>query len=435
MAEITEYVDLTVVINTAAPGIPNFGALGLLANSESADAGLFTLAATPAGIAAYVSTYSGETDDIGYKMLSTIVAQTPHVDKVQFFNTQSAVTDSETITPIGPFDEGKVYSLTVNGTSISHVCSATADATEVATALHTAANALTGVDSTDNVGSFTLDGTTADDNVFLDNVDSRLFTIAVGDSSAGDLSDLADSAVGQGADFYGLLVDVQDDTSLVDIAAWAETNKKLVFLRTKDVDVLTGAGVLDTLFSAGYHRTALFFSTDDDNRLDAASISRFLATDVGQSDVQFKFHPGVTFDKLSQSQFDAIKAKNGITYTDTSGVVFTDNGVAVSGRPLALTRNVDWLDARIKQAVLTELVNSEIVIMSSEGINQIENAIREVMLEAERKSVILPGWEVVAPKLSEISTTNQNNGIMTGFSFSATTAKGTRKVEISGTLV
>ncbi len=432
MAEITEYVPMTITVNTASPGAPNFGALALFANSETADAGLATLAATPAGILAYVSSLSGETDDIGYKKLSTIVAQSPHVDEVQFFNTKNALTDAVTLTPVGPFTEGKVYSHAINGTVIEATCGAASTATTISTALHTLADALTGVTSVDNTGSYTLSGATADDNVFLDNVDFEQFTVDVGDSSAGDFSDLLDAGVNAGADFYGLIVDVKDDTSIADIAAWAETNKKLAFLRTNDKDAATGAGVLATLQAAGYHRTALIVSGDDDNPLDAAIAGRFLATDPGKSDVQFKNHPSVTVDNFSVSQFNAIKAKNGITYTSTKGVSFTDNGVAVSGRPLALTRNIDWFEARMQQAVLTELVNSEIVLISSEGIAQMEKVIRGVMAEAERKSVILPGWTVTAPKLSEISTTDQNNGFMSGFTFSAVAAKGTRKVGIDG---
>lgn len=432
MAEITEYVQSTIVIKDASPGIPNFGALLLLANSDDGDAGLHLISATPAGIGAWVDTYGGDTNDIGYKMLDTIVAQDRHVPEALWYNGKSALTDSVVITPLGPFIEGKPYTITVNGSKLSYTCDAGDAAADVATALHTAANALTDVASTDGTGSFTLAGATAGDLVYLSAYSSKNFSVAVGDSSAGDASDQLAAAAAANPDFYGVLLDVKDATSIADAAAWAETNKKLLVVRVQDSAALGGTGVLDTLFQAGYHRTAVCFSEDDNARFDAALLGRFLSTTPGASDPQFKAAAKVTPSDLSASQFAALKAKNGISYTRTLGVAFADNGVAVSGRPLALTRNVDWLNARLEQLALTVFLNQEITPLNSTGITLIENAIRQGLSEAEVRGIVEPGWTVIAPSAADITADLKAQGLFPTFQWSAISIVAGRKAIIEG---
>lgn len=432
MAEITEYVQSTIVIKDASPGIPNFGALLQLANSDDGDAGLHLINATPSGIGAWVDTYGGSTEDIGYKMLATIVAQDRHVPEVLWYNGKSVLTDSVTITPVGPFDEGKVYSITVNGTKLSATCDDASSATEIATALHTLADALTNVTSTDNTGSFTLTGAAAGDLIYLSAYSSKKFSVAVGDSSAGDASDQLAAAASENPDFYGILLDVKDDTSIADAAAWAETNKKMLVVRVQDSEALAGTGVLETLFNAKYHRTAVCFSEDDNARFDAALLGRFLSTTPGASDPQFKVAAGVTPSDLSASQFSALKAKNGISYTRTLGAPFADNGVAVSGRPLALTRNIDWLNARLEQLTLTVFLNQEITPLNSVGITLIENAIRQGLSEAETRGIVEPGWVVIAPSASDITADLKAAGLFPTFKWSAISIVAGRKAIIEG---
>ena len=433
MAEITEYVQSTIVIKDASPGIPNFGALLLLANSDDGDAGLKLISATPSGIDAWTEDYGGSVNDIGYKMLSTIVAQDRHVPEVLWYNGKSALTDLVTITPIGQFREGEEYTITVNGSKLTAVCGVAATAADVATEIHTLADALAGVSSVDNTGSFTLSGATAADLVYLSAYSARRFAVTVGDSSAGDASEQLAAAADSNPDFYGILLDVKDATSIADAAAWAETNKKLLVVRVQDAQALSGSGVLDTLFQAGYHRTAVCYSEDDSARFDAALLGRFLSTAPGASDPQFKGAAGVTPSDLSASQFAAVKAKNGITYTRTLGVPFSDGGRAVSGRPLAVTRNVDFLNARLEQLALGVFLNQEITPLSGLGITLLETAIRQGLQEAVDAG-ILSSFDLIVPSEADITQDLKNAGLFPAFKWSGVSVVAGRKVIIEGTI-
>ena len=435
MAEITDYVDLTIVLADAAITIPSFGSMCVVGTSPAGDAGLHTIAATPTGLQAYTEELSGVITDAAYKMLGSCIAQTPHTAELYWYNPKNTPTTSLEMTPSGPFTEGKSYTMFCNSVELEHVCTASADATEVATGLNDQAALVVGVTAVDNTGSFNL--TTFDSSytsVFLKNFKSLDLGCEVASSSAGDVTDDLNNALLANSDMYGFVLDLDNDTDLAAAAAWAEVNRRWLILRTKDQDVLAGAGVLDTLHAAGYHRTMLIFSEDDDGRADCALMGRQLALDPGSSDLQFKRLAGVTRSQLSAGQITAIKAKNGATYTVTSGVAMTDGGVAVSGRPMAVTRNVDWLDARIKQEIMITFANNEIVILGEPGIAKMEKAIRTVLEEAEDATVILPGWSLQVPSAADITSADKSEGLLAGFNFAAETAVGTRKVKINGVL-
>lgn len=432
MAEASRYVSLTISIQDAAFASPSFGALLVLGNSPTGDAGMHSIAATPAGLTAYVDDLSGAVTDAVYKSLSAVIAQTPHTSELKWYNSKITNTASIEYTPIGPFTEGKAYSITVSGTKCSYTVQAADTATEVATALHTLIDALTGVSSTDNTGSFTLVNADGYTDVLDDAWSPKQFTVVDSSTTSSVITDALDAALADDPDFYGVVLDIKDATNIAAAASWCETNGKQPLFRSRETDNLSGNGVGKTLYDAGYHYSTVVFQEDSDNPAEAALHGRQLALTPGTSDYQFKRLAGPTVSTLSDSQINGASGINVMTYTRTRGVAMTDNGLAASGRPIALTRNVDWLENEILVNILNEFGNNEIVTLDSEGIAKMEKAIRAAMQEGQDIGVLQPGWTVTAP--TTISQTDKNAGLMAGFSFNGVTRVGTRKVEIQGTL-
>src|SRR5688572_20441196 len=151
MSAATDFIDLQISINDASPSAPNFGALALFGYSSPGSSGWHTYTANPSGILGYLAD-SGIATDAAYKMIQAMVAQTPHVNQIKWYNTKSVPTSSVRITPLGAITPGKVYKLTVNGVVCSVTADSSADATEIATALHALVNAVPGVTSTDGTG-------------------------------------------------------------------------------------------------------------------------------------------------------------------------------------------------------------------------------------------------------------------------------------------
>lgn len=430
MSAASDFIDLQITINDASPSAPNFGALALFGYSAPGSSGWHTYTANPSGILGYIAD-AGLATDNAYRMIQTMVAQTPHVSQIKWFNTKSVPTASMRITPLGPFTPGKVYKITIGGV----VCSVTADdtssATEIATALHALANAVPGVGSVDGTGYITVTPDSPYTFVALEGYNPANLSIQENTTHSVGIASILDTALGLDSEFYGVLVDMCDATNIAAAASWVETNRKLALFRTPANDALGGGGILDTLYSAGYHRSGLIFSTDGDSRADAALLARQLALNPGASDFQFKGLAGVTVDQLGAAT-STFRAKNGLTYERTLGVPFSTWGTAVSGRPLAVTRNVDWLESRILQFVLSAMVNHEIILIDPNGIAVFEKAISSALQEAEAARVVLPGWKVNAPRMSDLADVDVNVGLIKGFTFNAQTGKAARKIEIRG---
>lgn len=431
MANIANFVEVSISIQDLAPSIPNFGTILILAASAIPQDQVYVYDANPDGLAAYVAD-GGATTDPGYKALAAIAGMSPHVPTVKFFSRgAAATTDTYTLLPINVI-EGRTYSVTINGTEVSYTAVALDTATEVGAALEPLIEAIDGVSSTVSSGTITITATGQED-VYFEGVDPFLFTFNETTADSGADTDLT-AAAALDNDFYGVWIDSHGDADIADVAAYCEANKKIFLAQTFDVTSLAGNGVLETLYDAGYHRTGLLVAGDYDTPPSAALMGREFATDPGASSFAFKNLPGVTVDALSATHVNNVKGKNGITYTRTSGVSFTSSGKAVSGRQLHVTRNIDWLQARIEQGILTEFVNSEIVEMSDKGIAQMEKSLRSTLSEAERMHVILPGWTVTAPKKADLASADVNAGILRGLKFQAEAAKAAEKVIISGTI-
>lgn len=434
MADISDFIALTITISDASPSAPNFGSLLIAGYSGPGPSGVQTYNANAAGIAGYIAAGGLATDNV-YQMMQALVSQTPHVDKIKFYNTKSVPTASTRITPVAPFSPGKIYRFTVNGVICSFTCGDSETGTTVTTALHALANVVPGVASTNGGAFMTLATTGVFNFVALDDFNPTNFTILVSDTHTVAINTALDAATLLDPDFYGVLVDMQDDTNLAALASWVETNKKLCLVRTKQGAVLGGTGIAATLFSAGYTRTTFVYSGDDNTRADACLMGMMLAYNPGAADFQFKQLPGVTPDNLTATQTGFVRGKNGITYERTSGVAFTTNGVAASGRPLAVTRNLDWLTARLQQLLLASQLNNPIILISTDGIAIFESAIRAALEEAEKAQVILPGWKVTSPALKDLAAVDTNIGLIRGFTFNAVSGKAARKIQITGSFV
>lgn len=431
MADPSNFVSIAISVQTLSVGSPNFGTILICAESAIPQGQVYTFAPNPDGLAAYVAA-GGAVTDPGYLLLSAIAAQSRHVDQVKFYSRSAGGTPQYTLTVLDA-TEGTVYAFEINNEAIEYEVPNGATTTTVAAALEALIEAVAGVASSATDETITIDPDGVAD-VAISGTDPELLELQHlhGDSNVN--LDLA-AAAALDDDFYGVLIDSTGDTDISDAAAWVEANGKALFARTFDEDALDGEGILNTLNAAGYHRTVLLVSGDSDVPANAALMGLEFSKDPGASYIGKKNLAGVTYDKLTSTKYDAITAKNGITYTRTLGVSFTSHGKAVSGRQFHITRNLDWLKARMQQALLQLQVSTDILIYSDEqGIAQNEMVVRAVLAEAERKQVILPGWAVQVTKKADQNPSDVNAGLLRGITWQAEAGKGIEKVFVSGTV-
>jgi hypothetical protein len=89
MANIANFVEVSISIQDLAPSIPNFGTILILAASAIPQDQVYVYDANPDGLAAYVAD-GGATTDPGYKALAAIAGMSPHVPSVKFFSRGAA---------------------------------------------------------------------------------------------------------------------------------------------------------------------------------------------------------------------------------------------------------------------------------------------------------------------------------------------------------
>jgi hypothetical protein len=155
----------------------------------------------------------------------------------------------------------------------------------------------------------------------------------------------------------------------------------------------------------------------------------------GSSTWAHKSITGQTPDAWTATEFTSLRANGAMVYVNDQGVRHTYDGAACSGRFLDITRGIAWLKARIREAVLTQIVNVEKVPYTQVGIGLVESAIYGVLSLAESNGLLAAGWAVETPDLSTISTANKAARLLPDVKFSGTLQGAIQTVEIDGTVV
>lgn len=143
-----------------------------------------------------------------------------------------------------------------------------------------------------------------------------------------------------------------------------------------------------------------------------------LSAEPGQEDWAFKSLSGQTpvpADLLTLAQQQTIRGKNANVYTSLGGSGRTQVGKMGSGRFIDVQVGIDWLEARIAEAILARRINSPKIPYTQAGINSLIGDIVGVLEQGVRNSLLgpLPDstsgelWRITMPQLADISDANK----------------------------
>lgn len=280
---------------------------------------------------------------------------------------------------------GNVVTVSVNGSAASAVTFATDHATTMA-AIEVAIETLLGADAV---------ATTAGDVMSITQTGADINSISV--SITGGLS------VPTVTYAYEL-----DSTVVKDSAEWAETQDKIYFIGgDADASVCDSTSTTDLFYelkALGYERTAGTYTGTPANYIGSAWQGKCLPKDPGSQTWAYKQLTGVVADDLTSAQVNAIIGKNGNVYTTIGGVDCTRYGKVFSGEYVDVVRGIDWLRARLQEAVFSLLVNTDKVPMSDVGISMVAGAVSSVLAAAESAGVLISGSsEITVPKYADLT--------------------------------
>lgn len=436
MTDISEVVDVSILIQDAAPGRANFGTMGVFAYHTNGPA-VLTYDTTPDGLAAMVADGFGVGHD-AYRKVSAVAGQSPRkIKQVKVFN-RAAVNAQELLITPTVTAEGYVYgpwSVSVGAvtTEVSYTVLAAATPTIIATALHALFSAIAGVTSTDNTGSFSLEPTADETRIYLRNTPKG---VTVKDMSA-DAGIATDLAAGQldDPDFYGFVIDGMSEAELNAAGAWAQANGKIFVGLSADTDVFTSSStdIASDFLAAAYHRAGVFCSADMVGQFHAALMGGELSANPGASVWENKRLSGPVADPLTPGRLNYAKAKKAGLYLNIKNVSVTRNISGGSGRFFDITRDTDWIKENIGVAVYTMLLNQAKVPYTSLGISLVETQVWKILNAATRLGILAPQTATVT-SLSETEILDADRVARTyqGTSFAGRLAGAIQTVTIAG---
>lgn len=240
----------------------------------------------------------------------------------------------------------------------------------------------------------------------------------------------------------------QDD--VLEVAAWAETQKKLFFHTDNDAVTIT-SGTSDLAYqlkALDYDRTAIAYHSglvSNDQFFCEAWLGKMLPKDPGSATWMFKNLSGITAVELNSGQRTYALGKNCNIYTSTAGVAMTEQGKVVSGEYIDIMQGIDWLEATIQEYIFARLVVVDKIPYTNDGIAIIEGLLRKALQEGQRQGVLATsgltdsngndvGFIITVPLAADISSSDKIDRILPDIEFQAIVSGAIHKVEIAGTV-
>lgn len=374
-----------------------------------------------------------------YLAASAMFAQNPAPPTIKVGRRALAFTQVVRITPdVGAPTVGDVYSVTINGTEVSYTAILYDTVADVCTAL---AALITARPLVSAVATATYVTVTADTAGVLSTYADLTDNLSIGDLTAdpGLATDL-NAILAADSDWYGLLLDSNSAAEITAAAAWTESNKKLFVWQNSDSASLDPASTTDIFYAAdaaGYVRSAGMFYPDlGTNWIAAAWMGEEFPKAEGASTWMFKTLAGITVYALTETERGALETKHGNYYMDAGGVSITGPGDSASGEWIDVVRDLDWLTARLREAALGVFFSNDKVPFTDAGIALLLTALRAVLKEATRKTVLSSDtpFTLTAPRASAVSSANKSLRHLPDVAFTGTLAGAIHSIAITGTV-
>ena len=299
-----------------------------------------------------------------------------------------------------------------------------------------------------SVAEMASDGWTSSDAVYK--IANAIFSqnpsvnkIVVGRKDSNDATvDAALNAIAnENNDWYGIVVDQALVSSFADVASWVETAKKFAIFWITDVnayDPSKSTDLASVLKLANRNRSAVVWHATPAGGADypdAAWMGEGFPYEPGTSTWAYKTLNGVTPDTLLASQETALKNKNCNYYTTVGGVSITQEGKVASGEYIDIIIGTDWIEARLREAVYSALVNNRKIPYDDTGIAMIEGLVKGVLNEAASKGILqADSIAVTVPKYADIPQADKLARKLPDVKFSALYQGAIHSVTINGTI-
>lgn len=385
------------------------------------------------------------TTDPAYVAVSQMFSQNPRPQQAKIGRRVLGPAQRFDLTPSVAASTTYKFSMAITGganQTVQFVSSATANAAEVINGLSAAVAALNaygaaGLTASNQSTFLRILGPATGPKFKVEAINSAFSTYKDSGADAGVATDLNNIEL-EDADWYGFMGTSKGEDEVKAEGAWVQSRRKFFVGGCMNQDqIVAGSSDLSSYMKGqSYTRSALFWNDGTYDHDDAAFLGRWLPFTPGSETMKFKTLAGVGPTKLTDSQLAQLRAKNTNFYITVAGVNTTEEGKTCQGEFLDTIRFVDWLYARMQEAIFNVLVQQSKVPFTDPGIAQIESAIRSVLQRGVEAGGLAasPQYAVTVPKAADVDSINKGARILPNVTFTGTLAGAIHNLVISGTV-
>lgn len=225
------------------------------------------------------------------------------------------------------------------------------------------------------------------------------------------------------------------EADVLSAAAWAETEMKIYGVSDTDLATEEAGGLGYQLEALGYDRTYVQYCVDPSYYAQFAWMGKCLPFDPGSQTWAYKTLVGVAADGLTFGKQTSLLAGNVNIYTTMAGVSVTRDGKVISGEYIDIVRGIDWITARIQEAVFSLMVNAGKIPYDDEGAQMTAGAVMGVLKEAEDMGILVTGTAAVTvPLVSTVSTADKIGRMLPDINFTGLLEGAIQHTKINGAL-
>ncbi|RLB85534.1 MAG: hypothetical protein DRH26_18200 [Deltaproteobacteria bacterium] len=257
-------------------------------------------------------------------------------------------------------------------------------------------------------------------------------------------------------DWYamGALKKYRDTTDAEDMVDEIESRRKMFLIATNDSNTLVLNDTSTFMYyikNLNYKRSGGIYHDNATLYPDMSWMGQQLPKDVGSTNWAFKELAGIPEGAevtipavaLTELQKDAALNVNCNVYTSTLSADFVYLGTMGGGKNIDkegefidIIRNIDFLQARTEEGLMSLLLEKEIIPFTNAGITMVDTRLKSRLDQYGVKQGILVDGSITTyfPKRSEVDQSDRDDRLLPDGTFTAELQGGINKIVVRGTV-
>ena len=250
----------------------------------------------------------------------------------------------------------------------------------------------------------------------------------------------------------GLIKDLRDIQFTEDLADAIESERNIMIVDTNDANTVVTDSTASFAYyikNANYKRTGYVYHDNENVYPSWSWMGQQLPKSVGSTNWSFKTLAGIAegasqdieASALTETQIDAALDVNANVYTNTLGADFMYFGtmgggknVDKEGEYIDIIINIDFLQARVEEGLMSLLLEKDIIAFTDGGISIVDTRLKNLLQTHGVVQGILVDNTVVTtfPKRADVSQGDRDDRKLPGGTFTAELTGGINTVVVRG---